>query len=138
VLGPFLGTYTSRYSDCDGYWLFGFLVGEFEQLRIDLLAPTVGEPDAPLGLTVRLATEEFEDQIRKSALERSQVRSARLTIRQSAESTTGTVNGHPCTGHYFAFLVEAVMEGARNYQREQVVFVARHNPEVELRSTPSN
>ncbi len=26
VLDNFLGTYTSRYSDFHGYWLFGFLV----------------------------------------------------------------------------------------------------------------
>jgi len=26
VLKNFLGTYTSRYSDFQGYWLFGFLV----------------------------------------------------------------------------------------------------------------
>ena len=28
VLDNFLGTYTSRYSDYDGYWLFGMVVGE--------------------------------------------------------------------------------------------------------------
>ena len=26
VLAGFLGTYTSRYSDFQGYWLFGFIV----------------------------------------------------------------------------------------------------------------
>ncbi len=25
VLGNFLGTYVSRYSDYDSYWLFGFI-----------------------------------------------------------------------------------------------------------------
>ena len=37
VLGNFLGTFTSRYSDYDGYWLFGFLVADLKDLRIDLL-----------------------------------------------------------------------------------------------------
>jgi hypothetical protein len=37
VLHNFLGTYTSRYSDYDGYWLFGMLVRDVEELSIDLL-----------------------------------------------------------------------------------------------------
>jgi hypothetical protein len=138
VLGNFLGTYTSRYSDRDGYWLFGFLVGDFDKLHIDLLTPTGTEPDTPLGTAIRLANEKFTDQMLKSALSHSQIHSAWLTIRQSTSSATGTVNGHTCTGCHFVFLVEAVMEGGRHYRREQTVFLARHNPEVELRSTLRN
>ena len=32
VLSNFLGTYVSRYSEYDGYLLFGFLVADFDEL----------------------------------------------------------------------------------------------------------
>ena len=41
VLHNFIGTYTSRYSDYDGYWLFGMVVRDVAELRIDLLYPNV-------------------------------------------------------------------------------------------------
>ena len=41
VLDNFLGTYISRYSDYDGYWLFGFLVKESPHLKINLLSTNV-------------------------------------------------------------------------------------------------
>ena len=68
VLGNFLGTYTSRYSDYEGYWLFGFLVTDIGELRIDLLAPSAGESDAPLGVAVRSAAAQFADQVQKAGL----------------------------------------------------------------------
>ena len=46
----------------------------------------------------------------------------------------GSVNGVSCAGHNGSFTAEAVIEGGRRYVREQVVFVAPHNAEVELRS----
>ncbi len=67
VLGNFLGTYTSRYSDFDGYWLFGFLVSDLGEFRIDLLAPNPGEPNTPLAVAVQLAAAKFDDQMRWSA-----------------------------------------------------------------------
>jgi hypothetical protein len=38
VLCGFLGTYTSRYSDFDGYWIFGFLVAQVVDVKFDLWA----------------------------------------------------------------------------------------------------
>jgi hypothetical protein len=38
VLRNFLGTYTSRYSEIRGYWLFGFLVPDLGELHFDLLS----------------------------------------------------------------------------------------------------
>jgi hypothetical protein len=39
VLHNFLATYSSRYSDYDGYWLFGVLAQESGHLQIDLVNP---------------------------------------------------------------------------------------------------
>jgi len=134
VLGNFLGTYTSRYSDYRGYWLFGFLVADLDELRIDLLASPAAEADSPLGVAVRSAAAKFANQVQKAGLVRPQIRDAWLTIRKLAGPATGSVNGVPCAGHNVSFSAGAVMDGGRRYEREQVLFVAPHNAEVELRS----
>jgi hypothetical protein len=134
VLANFLGTYMSRYSDFDGYWLFGFLIGGPAELRIDLLAPPVGVPGTPLDTAVRSAAVKFEDQMQKAGLTRPQIRDAWLVLRKLPGSVAGSVNGHPCIGHRLLFSAGAVTDDGRRYGREQDVFVAPHNAEVELRS----
>src|SRR5262245_28787953 len=93
VLGNFLGTYTSRYSDSDGYWLFGFLVADLGELRIDLLAPPASDSEGPLGLAVRSAAAKFADQMQKAGLVCPQIQEAWLTIRKLSGQTAGSVNG---------------------------------------------
>lgn len=134
VLGNFLGTYTSRYSECNGYWLFGFIVADLGDLRIELLTPTGDASDAPLEAAVRSAAAKFVDQMQKAGLVRPQVRDAWLTIRKLPGPAKGSINGVPCAGHNVSFSAGAVMDGGRRYERENVVFVAPHNPRVELRS----
>jgi len=135
VLENFLGTYTSRYSDFDGYWLFGFLVADLGELCIDLVAPPADDLECPLGVAVSSAAGKFTDQLQKAGLARPQVQEAWLTIRKMSEQITGSVNGVACAGHNVGFSAEAVMEGERRYERERVVFVAPHNADVERRST---
>jgi hypothetical protein len=36
ALHNFLGTYSSRYSEYSGYWLFGFLVNDLTRIDFDL------------------------------------------------------------------------------------------------------
>jgi hypothetical protein len=134
VLGNFLGTYISRYSDFEGYWLFGFLIGDLTEFRIDLLVPIAGVAGTPLDVAVRSAAAKFEDQLRKAGLTRSQVREAWLELRKLPSPVEGSVNGHLCIGHRLLFAAGAVMESGRRFEREQNVFVAPHNAEVEWRS----
>lgn len=134
VLANFLGSYTSRYSDYDGYWLFGFLVNDLSELRIDLLASPTGESGNPLGLAVRFAAAKFADQVEKAGLLRSQIREGWLTIRKLSGQEASSVNGVPCAGHIVGFSAVAVMEGGQRYEREQNMFVAPHNAEVERQS----
>src|SRR4051794_17775759 len=91
VLSNFLSTYVSRYSDYDGYWLFGFLVSDLGELRIDLLVPIVGDPDTPLGAAIRSAAAKFADQAGKAGLTRSQVRDAWLAILRLPGPVGGSV-----------------------------------------------
>jgi hypothetical protein len=134
VLGNFLCTYTSRYSNYDGYWLFGFLVAELGELRIDLLAPADRELSSPLSVAIRTAATKFEDQVRKAGLVPGQVREAWLILRRMPGLVDGLVNDHPCSGYNIRFLAGALMDSGRQYGRERVIFVAPHNASVERRS----
>ncbi|HBO42474.1 MAG TPA: hypothetical protein DD670_00750 [Planctomycetaceae bacterium] len=132
----FLGTYTSRYSDYDGYWLFGMAVDTIDDLDIDLLHAgdsSIGAtPDA---FVVRLATERFADQIEKAGLSISCLREARLSITKSPVVTRGVVNGHVCVGNDIRFAVRAILDLGKTHETATSVFVAPHNPRTEFRST---
>ena len=134
MLGNFLGTYTSRYSDYEGYWLFGFLVRDLCELKINLWEPTTIETLSPLTMAKQSAQVKFKDQLRTAGLDQSQVRDAWLTIRTRPDPVEGLVNGIRCTGHDVGFLAVVVMDDGRQYEREEVIFVAEHNAWNEIRS----
>jgi hypothetical protein len=136
VLHDFLGTYTSRYSDLDGYWLFGMLVDQPDALGIDLLhaeGRSVGA--TPVAFATRLAAEKFTEQIEKAGLSISRLRDARLSIVKSPVVTLGLVNGHVRPGHDVRFAAKAISQLGKTYERATSVFVAPHDPRVEQRST---
>lgn len=130
VLPGFLGTYTSRYSDYGGYWLFGFLVRDLTELEINLVTP-LAHGGAPFGSAIQLAVTKFGDQVRKAGLNPWQVREARLIIKKCPNATTGSINGHACVGHILAFRAMAIMDDGRSYASECETFVSPHDPEVE-------
>ena len=134
VLVNFLRTYTSRYSDFQGYWLFGFLVVDLvNELRIDLLAPSTDRHGPALDLASRLASEKFHDQVRKGGIAPDRIRGAWPTIRRSFALAEGTVNDSACLGYRVGFRIEVLMDGRRRYEQEVQLFVAPHNPELERR-----
>ena len=135
VLGNFLGTYTSRYCDYDGYWLFGLLVPVLGDLHIDLLAPVAGVAGSSCAFAVATAVAAFEDQALKAGLARSQVQKAWLTIRQLPGSLGCNVNGQLCNGYNILFSVGAVADTGRQYAHEKIIIVAPHNAAIERRST---
>jgi len=135
VLHNFLGTYTSRYSDLDGYWLFGFVVSDLEELEIDLLGPTVGPMmSTPVAAAIHLAGQRFREQMEKAGLSVSCLKEATLQITKLPDSRSGFVNGRVCAGHTLQFLARAVSGSGETYESDKSVFVAPHNPRVEQRS----
>ena len=136
VLHNFLETYTSRYSDYDGYWLFGMLIGESEQFSIDLL-DTYSKPSerALMTAAVQLAATKFKEQMVKAGLSLSCIREAKLAVSKSPDVRSGYVNGHRCAGFDVSFAARAVSPNGKAYECQKSVFVAPHDPEVELRST---
>ncbi len=136
ALRNFVETYTSRYSDFEGYWLFGFIVDGLQELSIDLLYPVFDYPAAtPEYVAIYLAAARFRDQIEKTGLSISCIREARLLITKSPESKTGLVNGHPCLGHNVDFLATAISNHDKKFEYIKTLFVAPHNSNVEIQST---
>jgi hypothetical protein len=133
VLRSFLGTYTSRYTDYEGYWLFGFLVEDIGELEFDLLSQG-GNLDTPLATAEQLAIVKFADQVRKAGLKPEWVTEARLGITKRPDAIRGSVNGRVCDGYEVYFRVSSKMDDDRHYACEQVSFVAPHNPQVEKKS----
>lgn len=135
VLHNFLETYTSRYSDYDGYWLFGMLISESEQFMVDLLHIGDDRSEVTAIMTARLfAVMKFKEQMEKAGLNLSCIREAQLTITKSPDLRIGYVNGHRSAGFDVIFAARAVSPNGKTYERQKSVFVAPHDPEVELRS----
>ncbi len=134
VLGNFLGTYVSRHSDFDGYWLFGFIVADLGDLNVDLLQQEVIDLQSPISVAISSAVAKFNDQRRKAGLAASNLRNASLTIQRLPSAVSDSINGHHCAGFKVRFLAEAVLVDGRHYEKERVLFVAAHNPNIELRS----
>ena len=129
-------SYTSRYSDYDGYWLFGLVVGDIDELRIDLLSPSAGAAaSAPVAVAIRLAGQKFREQMEKAGSAVSCAREARLDITRSPSSHNGVVNGRLCAGYNVRFRARVVSDYGKTYESETSVFVAPHDSQVELRST---
>jgi hypothetical protein len=138
MLHNFLGTYTSRNSDYDGYWIFGFLVRDLTQLTIDLCHSDISASKRKAtNEAVRLAVANFKDQRQKARLNISWIQSAHLTITRSSIRRPGRVNSQRSFGYTLSFLVQARSDFARAYTCEKSLFVAPHDPALELRSARS-
>ena len=139
VLHNFLGTYTSRYSDFDGYWLFGFLVDDVRQVKIDLMS-TGGEDDdtMPMATARRLAVTKFAEQIAKVGLAVSRFRDAYLDITKSVDSRRGIVNSRVCSGYELRFMAKAVTDLGKTYASEMSLFVAPHDANAEKQMRTRN
>ena len=135
VLDNFLGTYTSRYSDYCGYWLFGFLVTEAESLSFDLLTAPAQPESGAVSAAANSAVEKFQDQLGKHGLARTHVRTACVLIERLSLTADGQVNGRSAAGYQVRVSVTAVTDRGRRFDSERSFFVAPHNPQAEFRST---
>ncbi len=133
VLRNFLGTYTSRYSDSHGYWLFGFMVESLHVSEIDLLSTDMTDfPDAQFE-AITVARKRFLEQLNKHGLNISKLKSARLTITRGGK-TTQKHDAHQF-GYEVNFRAEAISDLGKKFEAEEVIFIAPHDPKVEGRST---
>lgn len=124
----------SRYTDYDGYWLFGLIVDNLNELEFDLLDTASRQPETAIGSAKLSAVKAFRDQALKAGLVLHFVKRAELRITKQADTVDGVVNGRICKGHKVHFLARAIMDNGREYRRERAVFVAPHNADIESRS----
>jgi len=98
-LSGFLGTYTSRYTDYKGYWLFGFL-SLILLLEVDLLGDSESRGPEPVEAARCLAIHAFADQLAKVAILESCVRRAGLVIRIVGEPVEEVGGGSHRRGNH--------------------------------------
>jgi hypothetical protein len=137
ALHNYLGTLTSRYSDFDGYWILGLIVGDLgETTTIDLLSDSgLDIEPTPLAAFTRLAREKFREQIARQRIPVSFVRSAAVEIAKPATRTERYVNGHVTAGYGVTFSARAESDLHTIYVSRASVFVAPHDAAIERRST---
>jgi hypothetical protein len=132
ALDGFLGTYLSRYSDYDGYWLFGFLVSKPLHLHIDLVSHQIDtSTETPEEVAITLAKLKFHEQVEKAGLSFHHIRAAELEIVREGSTSGGYVYEQEREGYYVLFRATATMDDGRVYGRERSVFVAPHDASVE-------
>ena len=125
VLHNFIGAYTSRNSDYDGYWLFGLVVDKFESLDIDLTSSESGAREPLIAFAANLAAAKFQDQMTRARLDMSRVSAARLVIAKLPGIVTGPINGRICDGHNVRFTADAISDRGKAYSHATTLFVAR-------------
>jgi len=139
VLHNFLGTYTSRYSDYDGYWVFGLIEEYLDGFRMDLLGSTEALQGGPqLAQAVKIAREKFAEQLGKERFPNSWVREAKLEIIRSntlsKKSTLNACHTRFHNGHDYIFTARLVTDMGGTYNAECRTFIAPHDPSREHRS----
>ncbi len=134
ILHGFLGTFGSRYSSYQGYWLFGFVVADLDTTEIDLLHPTPnGDPDAPTNILRTLAATKFLDQLAKAGLHPRRVASASLILERLAPATA-VVEMREREGFTVQLSVTAAADTGRVFTSRTILFVAPHDPTIERKS----
>jgi hypothetical protein len=122
ALFNFLGTYTSRYSAFNGYWLFGFLVGDGVRLEFDLLAQPPAADGSAKSRAAVIAIERFHNQMRKARIA-SAIEAAKLVLETNSGRVRRPVNGWEHDGFLLTASVHALVGGAWRH-RQTTFFVA--------------
>lgn len=131
VLHNFLETLSSRYSDLDGYWIWGQVVTDVDGRRIDLLGTGELENAAPVGALVQLARERFVEQLTKQGITPSRVEAASLSI-ACVGGARAFVNGPERPGYHVTLTVVATV-GGRHDSCTTTLIAAPHEPALESR-----
>jgi hypothetical protein len=137
VLSGFLGTYVSRYSDLDGYLLFGLATDSLDELEVDLTGDSPRASFDPVSEVRRLAIRRFQEQLANHGLLLTAVRTATLTIRRgpTRQAPLYVASGPmDVSGYDFTFTAKVVTDLGRAYQARRHAFIAPHDPERFLRS----
>jgi hypothetical protein len=91
------------------------------------------DDDTPMAIAKRLAVLKFAEQAKKGGGSMSWIREAFLEITKSTAPDGGYVNGCLCSGYVLKFVAQATTDLGKMYESTTSMFVAPHNPNLELR-----
>jgi hypothetical protein len=132
VVGNVLGSYLSRYSTFDGYWLFGFLVPDLDNLQVDLLGPiAIGE--TPREQAVARAQQLFHEQLAKARYPRADITRATLVLSKD-EPMRVEHEGRSDDGWRLVARIAVTTAGGRTFEAHRSIGVCKHDPQQEHRS----
>src|SRR4051812_38091998 len=94
----FLETYTSRYTDRDGYWLFGFLARDLTVHHFDLFHDSAPATDEAFAVAARLAATKLKEQANHARVNFANIERAVLQLERLPGDVEWTVNGRYCKG----------------------------------------
>lgn len=132
VVGNVLGCYLSRHSTFDGYWLFGFLVPELEELAVDVLAP-VASDDSPVVKAAGLAQRVFREQLAKAGYPLADITRAMLVLSKN-EPMQVVHEGRLGDGWRVVARLSVTTAAGHAFGAERSVGVCPHDPRLETRS----
>jgi hypothetical protein len=139
VLYGFLDTFTSRYSDYDGYWIFGLLVREGDEVSLNLLHTNSNfEESVIISAATGIARAKFNEIRQKFHIPAEFVSEGRVLVSKLEPATLGLVNGRTSKGHLYSVCAEATSDLGKKYTARKTIFIAPHDPAVEHRSTQRN
>ena len=135
VLDNLLDLLVSRYTDYDGYWLFGLLTSEHKPIKLSLIRPQ-GTLQHPVEHYLEhLAHAKFEHLLLRSGLLASHVTAAGLVLTRSETQVNRIAGQHVRWGYMMTLEAWASSDLGRTYRRKRGVFVSPHDPRFEHRST---
>ena len=131
----FLGTFTSRHSDFDGFWLFGLVVRAGLDEDLDLMRP-IGESVTPYDKMVALARLKFREQLGKHRIPSTEITTASLRVFTTGDTRDVFVGPQGVTrvGKEMVFRAQVLCADGRTFERERRIYVAPHDAAVESRS----
>lgn len=142
VLWNFLGTFMSRHTEFNGYWLFGFIVADATPLEVDLFQPA-RTGNTPADVAASLASRRFREQLDKAHFDRRRIHQARLGMVRSPEVRSEFIRsaavpyaGEGCKreGYDVSFQVSAMLNAGEWVSAVRSTFVAPHDPALERQS----
>ncbi len=131
ALNGFLGTYISRYSDYQGYWLFGQSPeSDLKQGNFDLLESGQGT-NTPSEAARSFAGSRFREQVAKASLSMDVVSRAELCIKATDEYGECRQGDFRSRGRRVIFEALVCSDTGQTYRACCSAFIAPHDPDKE-------
>jgi hypothetical protein len=129
VVPNYLSTFTSRYRDRDGWWLFGLAESSLDGLVVDLLSDAP-HPVSPCKQVEHDAIYHFADQMRKHDVSPELLVKATLQCRRG-DAGRRMAGDYLRDGHAFTFTACVRTSNGHEIERNRRLFVSPHDPRLE-------